>query len=198
MLDIESKKKNQSQHLSRGMLQKLALANALVTDPQILLLDEPTLGMDVASARKIKDVLIDLARNQKKTLLLTTHQMSLVEELADRVGILHNGMLVKEGCLTELKSIFQSNIFRLKVKGTFQFSAGFMKKYNIQYKVMQNEFTEMELDCINNAGVYNILEYLKKKKAEIISFYRVVEDLEELFLAVLDKHDPGYHHPTDN
>ncbi len=72
-LEIEGKKKNQSQHLSRGMLQKLALGVALITDPQILLLDEPTLGLDISSSRKIKEKIFNLAKKEGKSVLLTTH-----------------------------------------------------------------------------------------------------------------------------
>lgn len=184
MLDIDAKKANQSQHLSRGMLQKLALATALITDPDILLLDEPILGLDVESARRIKDVLLGLAREEGKTILLTTHQMDLVEELADRVGILRRGELIREGTLAELKSIFKSYVYRFKIKGKFRIPAEW-KKYNARIDSERPDATEIEVDCKNNAGVYQIIAALKRGGREIIALERMAEDLENLLLMVL-------------
>jgi ABC-2 type transport system ATP-binding protein len=184
-LEIEGKKKNQSQHLSRGMLQKLALGVALITDPQILLLDEPTLGLDVASSRKIKEKIFQLAKKEGKSVLLTTHQMDLVEELADRVGIIRTGSLVREGSISDLKSIFKSYIYRIKIKGDFKLPALWIKSYSAEIKMEQREYTEIEIDCKNKLGMYKILGELEKLKKDIISFHRIEEDLEEVFLRVL-------------
>ena len=185
MLDIEGKKKNQSQHLSRGMLQKLALAAALITNPNILLLDEPVLGLDVGSSRKIKEVLQDLAKNEGKTILLTTHQMDLVEELADRVGIIQNGTLIREGSLTDLKAIFQSFIYRFKIRGEFTMPAEWSGAQGAKYIASHPEYCEIELDCRDNDGVYRVIDELRANRKEIISMGRVVEDLEEVFMMVL-------------
>ncbi len=184
-MDIDAKKKNLSQHLSRGMLQKLALAVALITDPSVLLLDEPTLGLDVASARRIKDMVLDLAKNQGKAILLTTHQMNLVEEVADRVGIIRQGELVVEGSLSELKAIFQNFIYKFRVRGPFPLPANWKKSYGARILSEQNDVTEFEIDCHDNTGVYEILGELKSKKKEILFMGRDQEDLENIFLRVL-------------
>ncbi len=89
-------------HLSRGMQQKLALLQALIHDPEVLLLDEPTLGLDVETALLMRDKIRTLAQ-AGKAILLTTHQMEVAEALADRVAIIHQGEVVveetKEGLL---------------------------------------------------------------------------------------------------
>ena len=182
---IEGKKKNQSQHLSRGMLQKLAFAAALITDPQILLLDEPTLGLDVASARKIKDIIIDLAKNKKKTILLTTHQMDLVDEVADRVGIIRNGLLVKEGSIPELRSVFDNFIYNVKIQGLLDLSSEFRDRYKISLLHSGADYTEFHADCRNPSGFYDLLFYLKNRDADILSMQKSSDNLEEIFLRVL-------------
>ena len=182
---IDGKKKNQSQHLSRGMLQKLAFATALVTDPQILLLDEPTLGLDVASGRVIKDIILDLAKKQNKTVLLTTHQMDLVEEVADRVGIIREGALVREGSITELRSVFKSNIYKIKVRGKFRPGKEFMKKYSVRILHQTDDYTEIEADCKNKNGIYELTNSLNHAKKELVSLQKSTDDLEEIFLRVL-------------
>ena len=184
-LNINAKKKNQSQHLSRGMLQKLALGVGLITNPKLLLLDEPTLGLDVESARKMRDMIRHLTKVEGRSVLLTTHQMDLVEELADRVGILRNGILVREGTLPELKSIFHSFIYKMKIRGHWNIPEDIKQKFNIQKILIQGDSMEFDLDCMNKLGVYSFLENLKNLGIEVIHFYRMEEDLEEIFLRVL-------------
>lgn len=90
--------------LSRGMRQKLALAGGLLHDPELLILDEPLTGLDAAAARHVKDVL--LARvGAGKTVILTTHIMALAQDLAQHIGILHEGRLVASGRLDELRRL---------------------------------------------------------------------------------------------
>jgi ABC-2 type transport system ATP-binding protein len=90
--------------LSHGMRQKLALAGGLIHDPELLILDEPLTGLDAASARHVKDVL--LARVQQgKTVILTTHIMELAERLAQRISVMHEGRIVATGHLDELRAL---------------------------------------------------------------------------------------------
>ncbi|HMZ60085.1 MAG TPA: ABC transporter ATP-binding protein, partial [Leptospiraceae bacterium] len=174
-----------SQHLSRGMLQKLALGVGLITDPKILLLDEPTLGMDVASSRKMRDMILALAKKEGKAILLTTHQLELVEELADRVGIIRNGQLVVEGTLAELKSIFQTYIYNVKLRGDWNPDEKIIKEYSITSKPRQGEYTEVSADCGSKDGIFRFLDRIRNDSLEVISFYKLEEDLEEIFLRVL-------------
>ena len=184
-LNIDAKKKNQSQHLSRGMLQKLALGVGLITNPKLLLLDEPTLGLDVESARKMRDMIRHLTQVEGRSVLLTTHQMELVEELADRVGILRNGTLIQEGTLSELKSIFHSYIYKIKIRGEWKISDSIQKQFSITKISTTGDSMEFDLDCTDKDGIYKFLEHLKNEKIEIVHFYRMEEDLEEIFLRVL-------------
>jgi len=87
---------------SHGMRQKTALAGALVHDPDVLFLDEPTVGLDPRSARVVKDLLRGLC-DRGKTVFLSTHVLEIAERLCDRVGILHHGKLVALGTMQELR-----------------------------------------------------------------------------------------------
>jgi ABC-2 type transport system ATP-binding protein len=89
---------------SKGMLQRIGLAQALIQQPRLLVLDEPTAGVDPAGSREIRDLILDF-KNRGITVLLCSHLLSQVQEICDRVGILHKGVLVREGRLDELISI---------------------------------------------------------------------------------------------
>lgn len=91
---LEKKKNEVVKNLSKGMKQKLAIILAFISDPELILLDEPTLGLDIHTAALVKKRFVDLARNQRKTIFLTTHQIEIVEEICDRVAIIHQGRLI--------------------------------------------------------------------------------------------------------
>jgi ABC-2 type transport system ATP-binding protein len=89
---------------SKGMLQRLGLAQAIVQEPKLVVLDEPTAGVDPAGAREIRDLILDLKR-RGITILLSSHLLEQVQEICDRVGILARGVLVREGPLQDLLAI---------------------------------------------------------------------------------------------
>lgn len=88
---------------SRGMQQKLALAGALIHEPELLILDEPLTGLDAAAARKVKDGLVEHTR-RGLTVLFTTHILEVAERLATRIGLIRAGELIAEGSLDELRA----------------------------------------------------------------------------------------------
>lgn len=89
---------------SKGMLQRIGLAQALINEPKLLVLDEPTAGVDPAGSREIRDLIVDLKR-RGITVLLSSHLLAQVQEVCDRVGILADGVLVREGDLEELIAV---------------------------------------------------------------------------------------------
>ena len=93
---------------SKGMLQRIGLAQALVQDPGLLVLDEPTAGVDPVGSREIRDLIIEL-KARGKTVLLCSHLLSQVQEVCDRVGILARGALVREGRVEDLLAVSDRN-----------------------------------------------------------------------------------------
>ena len=89
---------------SKGMLQRVGLAQALIQQPRLLVLDEPTAGVDPAGSREIRDLILDF-KKRGITVLLCSHLLSQVQEICDRIGILHKGVLIREGRLDDLISI---------------------------------------------------------------------------------------------
>jgi ABC-2 type transport system ATP-binding protein len=89
---------------SKGMLQRIGLAQALIHEPKLVVLDEPTAGVDPAGSRDIRNLIVDL-KQRGITVLLSSHLLAQVQEICDRVGILANGILVREGRVEELLAI---------------------------------------------------------------------------------------------
>ena len=110
-IGLKEKKNQEVRHLSRGQKQKLAICIALIGDPQVLLLDEPTTGLDVQSARAIKDKIIEMTREFGKSVLVTTHDMHVAQELCDRIGIIDKGKLVTCKPTSELLGKFSDQVY---------------------------------------------------------------------------------------
>src|SRR5437667_5291715 len=107
LLDLVGLNKARDRRLgtySKGMLQRIGLAQALIHDPRLVVLDEPTAGVDPAGSREIRNLIVDL-KLRGITILLSSHLLAQVQEICDRVGILANGVLVREGQLEELIAI---------------------------------------------------------------------------------------------
>ena len=101
-LDLTRHAHELTEGFSRGMKQKLALAGALIHEPQLLILDEPLTGLDAAAARQVKDLLLEHVR-RGGTVVLTTHILEVAERLAQRIGIIEHGRLIAQGTLDELR-----------------------------------------------------------------------------------------------
>lgn len=106
-LDLTKHAHELTEGFSRGMKQKLALAGALIHEPQLLILDEPLTGLDAAAARQVKDLLVSHVEGGG-TVILTTHILEVAERLAQRIGIIRQGRLIAEGTLAELRERTQA------------------------------------------------------------------------------------------
>jgi ABC-2 type transport system ATP-binding protein len=103
LMDLGEKRSTRTQDLSGGQRQRLSVALALVNDPELVFLDEPTTGMDPAARRALWDVVLGL-RSAGRTVLLTTHYLEEAEVLCDRVAIMDHGRILEEGTVEELVS----------------------------------------------------------------------------------------------
>ena len=91
-----------TERYSHGMRQRTVFASGLLHEPQVLIVDEPTVGLDPASVRKLKNILVDLTK-RGTTVFLSTHSLDIVQELASRIGIIHQGKMIGCGSLEELR-----------------------------------------------------------------------------------------------
>ena len=106
ILDMSSFKDVRVDKLSTGMKQKLSIARAIIHDPPVLIFDEPTVGLDVITARVVVNYIKEF-RKQGKCIIFSTHQMQEAEKLCDEIAIIHKGKILSEGTLADLQAMFQ-------------------------------------------------------------------------------------------
>lgn len=104
LVDLEDAADRRVGGYSKGMLQRIGLAQALVHEPRLVVLDEPTAGVDPRGSRKIRDLVMEL-KKLGKSVILCSHLLEQVQEVCDRVGIMHKGKMVREGTLAELITV---------------------------------------------------------------------------------------------
>jgi len=102
IFDLEGRENDLLEGYSRGMKQKVCLCAAIIQDPKIIFLDEPTSNLDPAAARMVKDLISDLAKKAEKTIFICTHLLDAAEELCDLIGIIDKGVLKVEGSPKEI------------------------------------------------------------------------------------------------
>ena len=115
-LDMNGFRERRCDKLSTGMKQKTSIARTLVHDPPVMIFDEPTTGLDVMTARTIITFISD-CRNRGKAIIFSTHIMSEVDRLCDRIGIIHDGKLLADGTVPELRAKYaEHNLEEIIVK----------------------------------------------------------------------------------
>lgn len=169
--------------MSRGMQQKVAVSAALVTNPPILLLDEPTLGLDVASARTFKDWIVHLAADEHKTVVLTTHQLEVARELSDRIAVIKDGAIVADMPTGELLTQHAEDRFEIRVAGTLDGA-----RASLPAGVLAQALGDQTLVTVpgtDPATVYAVLDRLRGTGLPLVSMAQSLPTLEEVFLRLV-------------
>ncbi len=185
LMELEDKANESVERLSSGMKQKLAFARALIHDPPILLVDEPTIGLDPYFARYIrKFIREELSQNQKKTILLTTHYMEEADELCDRVAFMNRGRIDALDTPEALKkNMPQDKVLEIKCLGDFEFNilnrTEGISSLNIS---KQDGFIYIRAGTDNPESVLSRMLELIQNKTKILGVNVTTPTLEDVFV----------------
>lgn len=192
-MGLEDKRYVPVRFLSQGMRQKLSVAVTLLGNPEVLLLDEPTHGLDVESLRDLKKRIVRLAKEFQKAILLSTHQMEVAQELCDRILILQEGKLLADAPTQELMGYFKGQRFMVTIQGfpsfshgTRPFSAlGLELSLDEHEAVGPNGLARIKAGVKNGEELYEVLQGLKAKGLEIVKVEEITRSLEEVFVEII-------------
>jgi ABC-2 type transport system ATP-binding protein len=166
--------------LSGGQKQRLALALALVNDPQVLFLDEPTAGLDPQVRREIYDIIEELKR-EKKTIVLTTHYIEEAEKLCDRVAIVDHGKLIATGTPKELKGR-SANTTRVEVRLAKPVPKDKLKNLDGVVDALEADGIYV-LHCQRTApAIVALVKHLEAENNELVSLEIATPSLEDVFI----------------
>ncbi|MFC1900782.1 ATP-binding cassette domain-containing protein [Chloroflexota bacterium] len=182
MMGLTSRAKDQVRKYSGGMKRRLSIAMALVSDPQVLFLDEPTLGLDPQSRRTIWEHIAEL--KGKKTIVLTTHYLEEADSLADRIAIMDEGKIIALGTPRELKdSISDMQVMVVKAKNI---TADAIKGLREIYPEVKEIEDGIEIKA-NEVSFSEVVDYLRPKGVEIESTSQKQITLDDVFLHLTGK-----------
>jgi ABC-2 type transport system ATP-binding protein len=168
---------------SKGMRQKLALARALIHDPVVLLLDEPTSAMDPESARLVRESIAGL-RSSNRAIVICTHNLPEAEALADRIAIIHKGRIVAQGTPAELKrNLLGDPIMELRIIGELDGTARLLP----EGAAITERGTDWVRFRVRDPQAVNpqVIQSMSSRGVRVITLAEVPRSLEEVYLSVM-------------
>jgi ABC-2 type transport system ATP-binding protein len=176
-------KKTKVKAYSKGMMQRLGVAQALINDPELIFLDEPTDGVDPIGRKEIRDILVEL-KSRQKTIFLNSHLLSEVELITDRVGILNKGKLLREGTVKELTE--KKEEYKLVVENAINNiesnNAAYTKQPDGSYIVKVRDTAELN----------RIIDNVRSKGALLKEIVPLKSTLEEMFISLINESEKSF------
>jgi ABC-2 type transport system ATP-binding protein len=169
---------------SKGMKKKLTLVRAMLHDPLVLFLDEPTSAMDPQSAKLVRDAIAEL-RHEKRTIVICTHNLAEAEQLADRIAIISHGQIIAQGTPTELKQrLLGDPIMEIRVAGSLN---GLADKLAEQVQVTSVGPNWLRY-TVPNPTAFNppLLNELARQNIPVVTLSEVPRGLEEIYLHIVE------------
>lgn len=186
--DLKDKRKELVHSLSRGMQQKLAIAVALLADTEIILLDEPTLGLDVETGYEVRKIIKEIAQEEEKTLIISSHDMPVIEDVCERVIIINKGELVTDERTENLLGLFDTKFYRLKLgEGlTDNQESRLKEKFPLAvYKPLAGGEASIEVNLQDSEEIYSLFDILKENGSPIVEIKHEENLLEQVFLNIV-------------
>jgi ABC-2 type transport system ATP-binding protein len=169
---------------SKGMKRKLTFAAGLIHQPPILFLDEPTTGIDVASARQVRQIIADL-HSQGTTVFLTTHYIEEAERLCERIAIIVNGRIVRTDRTKDLLRPVQGhNVLLLSLSDTGVNLCGEMAPAFPQYQFRASSSGQIRIESTEPVDLGPLVRFLEGRKIQVTEARRHLPSLEDIFVQV--------------
>ena len=180
-LGLWDKRNEQGRNLSGGMKRRLMVAKALVNNPDLLILDEPSAGVDIELRRSLWDFLREI--NEKgTTIILTTHYLEEAEKLCKNISIINEGSIVKTSSMNSLLSELENQNYLFELKTTFPRNIDHAK---FNFKFLSDHFISVNVNKDNSLN--QIINFFSKNNIEVFNMTNETNRLEELFLNLTNK-----------
>ncbi|MGE5587579.1 MAG: ABC transporter ATP-binding protein [Clostridia bacterium] len=181
--DVEVRK------LSQGMKQKTAVVCALAKRAPLVFLDEPTLGLDVETSYELRETLKDLAREENRTVVLSSHNMDVVQDVCQRVVIMAAGRVVADDSIEHLMGLFRTRAYRLALRGPAPegLEAGLAARFSGLELQSSSHMTHVRLQLPEPDDIYTLMDLLRDAGATVEEISQEEPDLETVFLEIVRK-----------
>jgi len=186
LMDLSKWKKTKVRTYSKGMMQRLGLAQSMLNDPDLIFLDEPTDGVDPIGRKEIRDILISL-KERNKTIFINSHLLSEVELISDRAGILNKGILLKECTVKELTSNLEE--YTINVDGMLE---GILPQAIIEeFKVQRTAEGEYSAVVKESMDINTLVDAIRNNNITLKEISLRKKSLEDVFINLINKAEKG-------
>ncbi|RLQ93196.1 ABC transporter ATP-binding protein [Falsibacillus albus] len=185
--NLKGKAHEQVNTLSRGMQQKLSIAVALLADTDIIFLDEPTLGLDIETSYEIRKLLTEIAKGENKTILLSSHDMPVVQDICQRVVIVNGGKIITDENVQNLLDLFDTKAYSFTLQGKLTDAQFDQLSHTYLAKRMEGdgEQSVIEVTIQQSDQFYAVIEQLKEMGQSIEKIDRTMIDFEQVFMKIV-------------
>ncbi|SES65248.1 ABC-2 type transport system ATP-binding protein [Oceanobacillus limi] len=184
---LKEKEKELVNRLSRGMQQKLAIAVAMLADSEVILLDEPTLGLDVETGYEVREMLQDIVKNYNRTIIISSHDMDVIQNLCERTVIINHGEIVTNDKVDNLLRLFDVRAYTITLDG-------FLSEH--QQQLLLQKFPQLEyipdtiqstlkVDLTKSEEIYDLFDVLKLEHTPVESIDKKTVNFEEVFMKIV-------------
>ena len=184
---LKDKKNELVNGLSRGMQQKLSIAIALLANTDLVVLDEPTLGLDVEASHSIRQLLKQIAHEEQRTIIISSHDMPVIQELCDRTIIINNGKVVVDDRVDNLLKLFETRAYTLKLGENLTpgQTAALSKEFPLHTYTPDENNPIIAVNLERSEDIYELMTILKTQDTPIESIDRTMIDFEQVFLQIV-------------
>ncbi|MEN2767880.1 ABC transporter ATP-binding protein [Ornithinibacillus xuwenensis] len=184
---LQDKENELVNRLSRGMQQKLAIAVAMLANTEVILLDEPTLGIDIETGYEVREILRDIVREQKKTIIITSHDMDVIEDLCERTVIINNGKIVTDDRVENLLKLFEVRAYSIKLGGHLSKEQHdtLLQKFPQLVYTPDTYQSMLEVDLTKSEAIYDLFDVLKLEQIPVDTIDRKTINFEQVFMKIV-------------
>jgi ABC-2 type transport system ATP-binding protein len=185
LVGLSDRAKDKAGTFSKGMRQKLALAKALVHNPEVLILDEPTSGLDPTAQIEFRNIMVNIAQNEHKTVLLSSHNLDEVQRICNRIALLNNGEIKLYGKLDELRKQMGKDTVVVQTSNVVSDTI-FQKLKNMkEFGLKERNGKSLVFIPTRNMKTQDIIVVLSKEGVEVEGFTKNEASLEEIYSSIV-------------
>ncbi|RKQ34031.1 ABC transporter ATP-binding protein [Oceanobacillus halophilus] len=184
---LKGKEKELVNRLSRGMQQKLAIAVAMLADSEVILLDEPTLGLDVETSYEVRELLRKVANEHQRTIIISSHDMDVIQDICERTVIINNGEIVTNDKVENLLKLFDVRAYSLTLGNLLSDNQQTLlkKKFAIYQYTPDTYQSKLEVELAKSEEIYELFDILKLARTPVEAIDRKTVNFEQVFLKIV-------------
>ncbi|MCZ0701685.1 ABC-2 type transport system ATP-binding protein [Natronobacillus azotifigens] len=173
--------------LSRGMQQKLAIAVAMLADTEVILLDEPTLGLDIETGYEVREILKAIAKEENRTVIISSHDMDVIQDICERTIIINQGKVVTDDRIEDLLKLFEVRSYTITLgEHLNEKQEHLIKERFLDYQYESNRIQpKLSVELLKTEDIYQLFDILKLNETPVEAIDREIIQFEQVFMKIV-------------